>query len=72
MNEDIKVDKITPQEISSNLPFLISNKPSDNKKSLIKILNLRNGAKIEAVNKNTQEKSIINKETIKSGKKYLP
>lgn len=64
MNEDIKVDKITPQEISSNLPFLISNKPSDNKKSLIKILNLRNGAKIEAVNKNTQEKSIINKETI--------
>ena len=64
MNEDIKVDKITPQEISSNLPFVISNKPSDNKKSLIKILNLRNGAKIEAVNKNTQEKSIINKETI--------
>ena len=36
MNEDIKVDKITPQEISSNLPFVISNKPSDNKKSLIK------------------------------------
>lgn len=64
MNEDIKVDKITPQEISSNLPFVISNKPSDNKKSLIKILNLRNGAKIEAVNKNTQEKSVINKETI--------
>lgn len=64
MNEDIKVDKITPQEISSNLPFVISNKPSDNKKSLIKILNLRNGAKIETVNKNTQEKSVINKETI--------
>ncbi len=64
MNEDIKVDKIEPQKISSELPFVISQKPSDNKKSLIKSLGLSNGKFIKAVNNNTGETAKINNKTI--------
>ena len=64
MNEDIKVDKIEPQKISSKLPFEISKKPSDNKKSLIKTLGLGYGKFINAVNNNTGETAKINDKTI--------
>ena len=64
MNEDIKVDKIEPQEISSELPFKVSQKPSDNKKSLIKSLGLGKGKFINAVNNNTGETAKINDKTI--------
>lgn len=64
MNEGIKVDKIKPQKISSKLPFEISKKPSDNKKSLIKTLGLERGKTIDVVNNNTGEKAKIKDKTI--------
>jgi hypothetical protein len=64
MNDDIKVDKIEPKIISSKLPFKISKKPSDNKKNLIKTLNLRDGNKIQAININTKEQATITSRSI--------
>lgn len=64
INQDIKVEEIKPQNISSDLPFEISQKPSDNKKNLIKKLNLNNKNNVEITNKNTNEKAILNKGSI--------
>lgn len=65
MNEDIKVNKIEPQKISLKSHFVISEKPSINKKELIKNLDLINGKKIEAENQNTRETAFITKDTVK-------
>jgi predicted nucleotidyltransferase len=62
MNDDINVEEIKPQKISSDLPFEISEKPSDNKKNIINILNFKEGKKL--VNNNTNESAIVNNKTI--------
>ena len=62
INQDIKVEEIKPQNISSDLPFEISQKPSDNKKKLINILNFKEGKNL--VNNNTNESAIVNNKTI--------
>lgn len=64
MNEDINVEEIKPQMISSALPFEISEKPSTNKKMLIESLNLNDKNSVELTNKYTQEKAILNKGSI--------
>jgi len=63
MNDDINVDEIQPQKISSDLPFEVSKKPSDNKKNLIKYLQLAENKK-NVINKNTNEQGIISNKTI--------
>ena len=62
MNDDINVEEIKPQKISSDLPFEISQKPSDNKKNIINILNFKEGKNL--VNNNTNESAIVNNKTI--------
>ena len=62
MNDNINVEEIKPQKISSDLPFEISEKPSDNKKNIINILNFKEGKKL--VNNNTNESAIVNNKTI--------
>ena len=52
------------QKISSKLPFEISKKPSDNKKALIKTLDLGNNKRIEVKNSSTNEIAIIKDKTI--------
>ena len=64
LNTDIKVDKIESQEISSSLPFEISQKPSNNKKALIKSLNLGNNKALQVKNINTNEVVNIKDKTI--------
>ena len=64
MNEDVNVEKIKPQKISSDLPFEISEKPSTNKKMLIESLNLNDKNSVELTNKYTQEKAVLNKGSI--------
>lgn len=64
MNDDINVDEIQPQKISSDLPFEVSKKPSDNKKNLIDKLGVKDGKNIQITNINTNETVKINKGTI--------
>ncbi len=64
LNENIKNDNIKPQKLSAKLPFEISKKSSENKKSLIKALKLNDGKTIVAVNENTNQSGVISKNTI--------
>ncbi len=55
MNEDIAVNEIQPQEISSELPFEASKKTGENKKKIKQLHNLDKGKIVNLINKATNE-----------------
>lgn len=71
MNDDIKVDKIKPQKISAKLPFKISKKPADNKKNIVKNLDLISKSR-DVKNKNTDEIAKVDKSTIEKSISNIP
>ena len=55
INQDIKVEEIKPQNISSDLPFNVSKKTSENKKAIKQILNIDKGKILNLTNSATNE-----------------
>ena len=55
INQDIKVEEIKPQNISSDLPFNVSKKTSENKKAIKQILNIDKGKILNLTNNATNE-----------------
>ena len=64
INKNIKTDRIKSLNLSAKMPFMVSDKPAENKKSLINSLNLKNGNTIAVTNKNTRQSGVISKNTI--------